>query len=109
MADMERFLFSSESVTEGHPHKMCDIVSDTILDECLRQDPTSKVACETATKNGLAFLFGEITSSPKLDFQKLARGPIEGIGYSSSDVCFDCRASPDGGPQDGSVADPWPL
>ncbi|OHS98921.1 S-adenosylmethionine synthase [Tritrichomonas foetus] len=88
---MTRFLFSSESVTEGHPDKICDFISDTVLDECLRQDPKSKVACETATKTGLAFVFGEITSNAKLDFQNLVRGAIAKIGYTSSKVCFDAR------------------
>ncbi|OHT00428.1 S-adenosylmethionine synthase [Tritrichomonas foetus] len=87
----QRFLFSSESVTEGHPDKICDIVSDTVLDECLRQDPTSKVACETATKTGLVFVFGEITSKAKLDFQKLVRTAVHNIGYTSSKVCFDSK------------------
>jgi S-adenosylmethionine synthetase len=91
MATPERFLFSSESVTEGHPDKMCDIVSDTVLDECLRQDPYSKVACECAAKTGLIFVFGEITSRANIDFQRLVRGAIAGIGYTSSDVCFDAR------------------
>jgi S-adenosylmethionine synthetase len=91
MTTAERFLFSSESVTEGHPDKMCDIVSDTVLDECLRQDPYSKVACESATKTGLVFVFGEITSNAHLDFQKLVRGAVEEIGYNSSEVCFDFR------------------
>jgi S-adenosylmethionine synthetase len=79
MSTVERFLFSSESVTEGHPDKMCDIVSDTVLDECLRQDPYSKVACETATKTGLVFVFGEISSNARLDFQKLVRGAVEAL------------------------------
>jgi S-adenosylmethionine synthetase len=70
---------------------MCDIISDTILDECLRQDPFSKVACETATKTGLIFVFGEITSTAQLDFQALVRGAVESIGYASSEVCFDAR------------------
>ena len=87
----QHFLFSSESVTEGHPDKLCDIVSDTVLDECLRQDPRSKVACETATKTGLVFVFGEITSKAKLDFQKLVRKAVHDIGYTSSKVCFDSR------------------
>ena len=88
---MSRFLFTSESVTEGHPDKICDIVSDTILDACLAQDKLSKVACETATKTGLVFVFGEISSKAVLDFQTLVRDAVAKIGYTSSDVCFDAR------------------
>ncbi|OHT07195.1 S-adenosylmethionine synthase [Tritrichomonas foetus] len=87
----ERFMFTSESVTEGHPDKLCDRVSDTILDECLRQDPNSKVACETSTKTGLVSVFGEITSSADIDYQKLVRTAVADIGYTSSDVCFDAK------------------
>ena len=87
----EHFLFTSESVTEGHPDKICDIVSDTVLDACLAQDKYSKVACETATKTGLVTVFGEITSSADLDFQTLVRSAVAKIGYTSSDVCFDAR------------------
>lgn len=85
------FLFTSESVTEGHPDKMCDIISDTVLDACLAADPKSKVACETATKTGLVLVFGEITSNAHLDFQKLVRGAVEKIGYTSSEKFFDYK------------------
>ena len=88
---MSRFLFTSESVTEGHPDKICDIVSDTILDACLAQDKLAKVACETATKTGLIFVFGEITTDAKLDFQTLVRDAVAKIGYTSSDVYFDSK------------------
>jgi S-adenosylmethionine synthetase len=87
-SDVERFVFTSEAVTEGHPDKMCDIISDTVLDACLEQDPLAKVACETATKTGLVFLFGEITTTAKLDYQKLVRDAVKGIGYNRN-LCFD--------------------
>jgi S-adenosylmethionine synthetase len=87
----ERFLFTSESVTEGHPDKLCDIVSDTVLDACLEEDPRSKVACETSAKTGMIHVFGEITTSARPDFQQLVRGAVSKIGYNSSDICFDAR------------------
>lgn len=84
-----RFFFTSESVTEGHPDKLCDKVSDTILDACLKADPESKVACEACAKTGFVIVFGEISTKAKLDYQKLVRNAIIDIGYNSSDVCFD--------------------
>lgn len=87
--DDNTFLFTSESVGEGHPDKICDQVSDAILDECLRQDPLSKVACETATKTGMIMVFGEITCSKPIDYQRVVRQAIKDIGYDSSAKGFD--------------------
>merc|ERR1711939_1093231 len=84
-----RFLFTSESVGEGHPDKICDQVSDAILDACLKDDPWSKVACETATKTGLIMVFGEITTRSPLDYQKIIRDTVKRIGYDSSEKGFD--------------------
>jgi len=81
---MERtFLFSSESVNEGHPDKLCDQVSDAVLDTCLRTDPKSKVACETATKDNMVMVAGEITTQAKLDYDAIVRKAVAGIGYDS--------------------------
>jgi S-adenosylmethionine synthetase len=86
---MASYLFSSESVTEGHPDKLCDAVSDAVLDACLAQDPNSRVACETATKTGFVLLLGEITTKANLDYNKIARNAIRDIGFTSSDMGFD--------------------
>merc|ERR1712144_11944 len=83
------FLFTSESVGEGHPDKIADQVSDAILDACLKDDPWSKVACETATKTGLIMVFGEITTRSPLDYQKIIRDTVKRIGYDSSEKGFD--------------------
>jgi len=77
------FLFSSESVNEGHPDKVCDQVSDAVLDACLTEDPKSKVACETATKDNMVMVAGEITTQAKLDYEKVIRGVVAGIGFDS--------------------------
>ncbi|HIZ44375.1 MAG TPA: methionine adenosyltransferase [Firmicutes bacterium] len=86
---MERYLFTSESVTEGHPDKMCDAISDAILDELLRQDPMSRVACETCTNTGFVMVMGEITTKAYVDIQKIVRDTILEIGYDKSEYGFD--------------------
>lgn len=87
---MEKRLFTSESVTEGHPDKICDQISDAILDELMRQDPMSRVACETSITTGLVLVMGEITTKGYVDIQKVVRETIREIGYDRAKYGFDC-------------------
>ena len=86
---MEKLLFTSESVTEGHPDKMCDAISDAILDAQIEQDPMSRVACETATTTGLVLVMGEITTNGYVDIQKIVRDTVREIGYTRGKYGFD--------------------
>ena len=87
---MEKLLFTSESVTEGHPDKMCDQISDAILDALLAQDPMSRVACETACTTGMVMVMGEITTNASVDIQKIVRETVREIGYDRAKYGFDC-------------------
>ncbi len=87
---MEKLLFTSESVTEGHPDKMCDQISDAILDALLEQDPMSRVACETACTTGMVMVMGEITTNAYVDIQKIVRETVREIGYDRAKYGFDC-------------------
>ena len=86
---MEKLLFTSESVTEGHPDKMCDAISDAILDACMEQDPMSRVACETASCTGFVLVTGEITTKAQLDIPSIVRKTVNGIGYNDAKTGFD--------------------
>lgn len=87
------FLFTSESVTAGHPDKLCDYVSDSVLDACLEQDPNAKVACESACKNTIMMVFGEITTSANVIYEQVVRQAIKEIGYDSMEKGFDYKAA----------------
>ena len=88
--EKEKILFTSESVTEGHPDKMCDAISDAILDAIMKEDPMGRVACETATTTGLVLVMGEITTKAYVDIQKIVRETIREIGYDRAKYGFDC-------------------
>ncbi|MBP3414336.1 MAG: methionine adenosyltransferase [Clostridia bacterium] len=87
---MARFLFTSESVTEGHPDKICDQISDAVLDEIIAHDPMGRVACETTVTTGMVFIMGEITTQHYVDIPKIARDVIRNIGYTDASMGFDC-------------------
>ena len=86
---MEKRLFTSESVTEGHPDKICDAVSDAVLDALMEQDPFSRVACETCTNTGFVLVMGEITTKANIDIPAIVRKTVTEIGYDSSEKGFD--------------------
>src|SRR5213596_828305 len=89
IVDAAQYLFTSESVTEGHPDKMCDQVSDAILDAIIREDAGARVACETATTTGLVLVLGEITTRTYIDFQQIVRDTVRDIGYTKAEYGFD--------------------
>ena len=88
---MEKVLFTSESVTEGHPDKICDQISDAILDAIMEQDSNGRVACETATTTGLVLVMGEISTTAYVDIQKIVRDTVREIGYDNASYGFDCN------------------
>ena len=88
---LKDYIFTSESVTEGHPDKMADQISDAVLDSFLTQDPKSRVACETMITTGLVVLAGEVTTKAQVDLQEVVRQKIKDIGYDHSDKGFDCN------------------
>ena len=86
---MDKFIFTSESVTEGHPDKVCDAISDAILDACMAQDPMSRVACETMASTGFVIICGEITTNAVINYQQIVRDTVREIGYVHSEIGFD--------------------
>ena len=90
MSTESGFLFTSESVTEGHPDKIADQISDAVLDAALAEDPTARVACETLVTTGLVVIAGEITTDAKIDYTRVARDTIREIGYTRAKYGFDC-------------------
>src|SRR5579862_557168 len=91
MSDKMRHIFTSESVSEGHPDKMADQISDAVLDAVLKDDPTGRVACETLVTTGLCIVSGEITTKSVLDIPKLARGVIADIGFTDAKMGYDAK------------------
>ena len=91
LIDSPSYLFTSESVTEGHPDKICDQISDGILDAIYTQDPSARVACETATTTNLVIIIGEITTTAKIDYEKIARQKLKEIGYNNSNTGIDWK------------------
>src|SRR5690242_551522 len=91
LATRDKFLFTSESVTEGHPDKIADQISDAILDACLAEDAYSRVACETLVTTGLAFIAGEITTNAYVDFPSIVRGTVSAVGYTDATYGYDCN------------------
>ena len=85
----KNFLFTSESVTEGHPDKVCDLIADTILDAAIKGDPASRIACEVCATTGMVMVMGEFTTSEYIDIPKLVRGVVTSIGYDDPTVGFD--------------------
>ena len=83
-------LFTSESVTEGHPDKVCDLIADTILDAALKDDPDSRIACEVCATTGMVMVMGEFTTETYIDIPHLVRGVVRGIGYTDASYGFDC-------------------